>query len=361
MRPRDLSTLLAYTIPRSLPVLIKGAPAVGKTQIVQQAALSAHAKLIYTDCATSDQTRAEGMPWPKPESGEAIFLPFGDLGQALIAKEPTVWLFDDLGWASPAVQCSFAHLFHERRTPSGAMLPDCVAIVATTNRRNDRANVSGLLEPIKSRFATIVELEVNLEDWATWWVKRNGQAELLSFLRYRSHLLHVFEPTADLVNGPSPRTWVYASNFMGNELPPDVRLAALSGAVGPGAASEFEGFLRVYADLQPFSEMIADPERAKIPPVGNPSARCAVATGLAAMADVKTLKPILRIALRLYEEAEGGEYAALIMRDIFHRDTAQVLTRTKDWLEMTFGPLGHLISGQDFEPSPAPISRKGRK
>lgn len=369
MRPRDLSRLLEFTIPAGLPVLIKGAPAIGKTEIVNQATLKAGADLIYTDCGTSDQTRAEGMPWPRPETNEAVFLPFGDLSRALAATKRTVWFYDDLGWASPAVQCSWAHLIHERRTPSGAYLPDCVTIIAATNRRNDRANVSGLLEPIKSRFASIVELEVDLEDWGHWWMDRNkarwdeehGPRDLLSFLRFRPHLLHVFEPTADLTNGPSPRTWVYASNFMGNELPPDVRLAALSGAVGAGAASEFEGFLRVIHDLQPLEEIIADPDHARIPPPSNPSARCAVATGLASKATVPTLRAILRYAERMYQEAEGGEYAALIMRDIFHRD--QALVRTQDWLKMTFGPLGTLVSGQDYEPAPVPAAagRKARR
>jgi len=63
----------------------------------------------------------------------------------------------------------------------------------------------------------------------------------------------------------------------------------------------------------------------------------------------------------MYQEAEGGEYAALIMRDIFHRD--QALVRTQDWLKMTFGPLGALVSGQDYEPAPAPVAagRRARR
>ena len=197
------------------------------------------------------------------------------------------------------------------------------------------------------------------------WDQEHGPRDLLSFLRYRPHLLHDFEPTADLTNGPCPRTWVYASNFMGEELPPDVRLGALSGAVGSGAASEFEGFLRVINDLQPLDEIIADPENARIPPISNPSARCAVATGLASKANVGNLKSIIRYAERMYTEVEGGEYAALILRDIWHQDTAQVLTHTNEWVDMTFTPLGSLVSGQDYTvtPSRQPVSapRRGRR
>lgn len=371
MRPRDLAKLLDFTIQRRLPVLVTGPPAVGKSEIICQAAARAGADVIVSHPVVADPTDAKGLPWPDREGETARFLPFGDLAMALAAKKPTVWFLDDLGQASPAVQASFMQLLLARRV-NDHVLPDCVTFIAATNRRTDRAGVSGILEPVKSRFATIATLEVDLEDWGHWWMEKHAAIwneekcaprDLLSFLRFRTHLLHVFEPTADLTNGPSPRTWNHACSFMGSELPPDVRLAALSGAVGSGAASELEGFLRTIADLQPLDEIIADPDHARIPPTSNPSARCAVATGLASKANVKTLKPILRYAERMYNEAEGGEYAALIMRDIFHQDTAQVLIRTNDWLQMTFGPLGALVSGQDFEasPAPAPTSRKAKR
>jgi hypothetical protein len=44
-------------------------------------------------------------------------------------------------------------------------LPDCVSFVAASNRRQDKAGVTGILEPVKSRFATILEVSPDLDDW----------------------------------------------------------------------------------------------------------------------------------------------------------------------------------------------------
>src|SRR5271156_851581 len=157
MTPKQLSAFLSRAIPARLPILITGAPGIGKSDIVAAAAVDAKADLILSHPAVADPTDAKGLPWPGKNGTEATFLPFGELAQAIKAKNPTVWFLDDLGQASPAVQASFMQLLLARRV-NGHVLPDCVTFVAATNRRADRAGVSGILEPVKSRFATIVEL-----------------------------------------------------------------------------------------------------------------------------------------------------------------------------------------------------------
>ena len=85
--------------------------------------------------------------------------------------------------------------------------PEHVTFVASTNRRSDRAGVAGILEPVKSRFNAIVELEANIDDWCTWAYQTASAGCWIAFLRYRAELLSKFEATADLTNSPSPRTW----------------------------------------------------------------------------------------------------------------------------------------------------------
>ena len=48
MKPSQLYKLLSRTIPAKLPVLIKGAPGIGKTDIVSQACNDAGAELIVS-------------------------------------------------------------------------------------------------------------------------------------------------------------------------------------------------------------------------------------------------------------------------------------------------------------------------
>src|SRR5882724_6653229 len=104
MTPSNLLVFLAKAIAARLPILITGAPGIGKSDLVAQAAETNGADLILSHPAVSDPTDAKGLPWVV--DGAATFLPFGELQRALAADKPTVWFLDDLGQASPAVQAS---------------------------------------------------------------------------------------------------------------------------------------------------------------------------------------------------------------------------------------------------------------
>ncbi|HYE72078.1 MAG TPA: ATP-binding protein, partial [Blastocatellia bacterium] len=184
MKPSQLRQFLASAIKQQLPILITGAPGVGKSDIVASAAQDAQAELIISHPVVSDPTDAKGLPWANKNATEATFLPFGELARALKATKPTVWFLDDLGQASPAVQASFMQLILARRV-NGHALPDCITFVAATNRRTDRAGVSGILEPVKSRFASIVPLEADLDDWCAWAIDKQLPVELIAFMRFR--------------------------------------------------------------------------------------------------------------------------------------------------------------------------------
>jgi len=155
--PSQLTTLLTGYFSIREPVLVTGAPGIGKSDIIAQAATANGMGLLISHPVTADPTDAKGLPWPVQGSDHATFLPFGDLYQAINATSPMVWFLDDLGQASPAVQAAFMQLLLARRV-NGHALPECVTFAAATNRRIDRAGVSGILEPVKSRFASIVEL-----------------------------------------------------------------------------------------------------------------------------------------------------------------------------------------------------------
>lgn len=348
MRPAQLRKFLAATINARLPVLITGSPGIGKTQITEQSSEDAEADMLYTDAGTSDPTRVEGMPWPRPEKNEAVFLPFGDLASALRATKPTVWLFDDIGWATVATQNSLAHLIHERRTPSGHRLPDCVSIIATTNKRTDRSGVAGMSQAVISRFASIVELEPNLDDWLEWALSTNQPIELMAFLRFRTALLHAFNPTQDLKNSPNPRTWAYAGKFVNMGLDRDIELAAIQGAVGEGAAAEFVGFLQVCRELPSFDGILLDPDKAKIP-CTNPAAMFATATGLADKTTVANFARVAQYAERMYthrcdtHKAGLAQFAVLLLRDAWKRKPD--IQDTGAFIKVMSSPMGKMIRG----------------
>jgi hypothetical protein len=261
MKPSDLQQVLAATISNRQPVLIKGAPGIGKSDIVAQAAEAAGAALILSHPVVSDPTDYKGLPGIVNDKAE--FLPFGELRQAVEATEPTVFFLDDLGQAPPSVQAACMQLLLARRV-NGHKVSDLVTFIAATNRREDRAGVQGMLEPVKSRFATILHLEPDLDDWVKWALSAQMPIELISFIRYRPNLLHDFKASSDLVNTPSPRTVSNVGRLMGT-IPTHLEYEVFTGAAGEGFAAEFMGFLKIFRNLPNPDSILLNPGTAAVP------------------------------------------------------------------------------------------------
>jgi len=354
MSPAALTQFLAQPISARLPVLVTGPPGCGKTDIITDAAALADADLILSHPVVEDPTNAKGLPWPDKDGKIANFLPFGELARAINATKPTVWFLDDLGQAPPMVQASYMQLLLARRV-NNHQLPDCVTFMAATNRRTDRAAVSGILEPVKSRFAAIVELQPNVDDWCVWAMTRlrarlaatygENKADeivglLVAFMRFKPEHLCNFVASADLTNSPLPRTWVNASKLLALQLPPAVQLAAISGAVGQGTAIELSAFMQLFNEL-PTIESILDNPDASQPPT-KPATLYAVVTALGIRCTLKNFPKVARYAERLWK-ASHGEFAALLLRDCVRKDHA--VMQTTAFVKLASDELGALIAG----------------
>ena len=309
MKPSQLIQFLSSAIQARLPILITGAPGVGKTSITEQVAHLTDSDFVVSHPVVEDPTDAKGLPWPDKAGKTANFLPFGETARVLNAKKQTIWMIDDLGQATPAVQASYMQWILARRVNSH-VLPDHVSIIAATNRRTDRAGVQGLLEPVKSRFASIVSLETDLDDWCEWACEedpKTGESrmppELIAFLRFRQDYLHQFNPTQDLTNSPCPRTWANAGSLIRLNLPNEVEYHAYAGAVGEPAAAELTGFLRIYRQMPSLEAILADPDKAAIP--SDPAVLYAISVGLAAKSNPNNFGRVTKYAQRLYDGGHG--------------------------------------------------------
>ena len=354
VRPSQLAELLQLAIQIREPVLVTGAPGVGKSDIVYQACAKAGAALTVVHPVVSDPTDFKGVLWPDKENGHCNWLLPIEVTTLLEARTLHVCFIDDLGQSLPAVQASFMRPLLPPRAFGGKALPDCVVFIAATNRRIDRAGVSGLLEPVKSRFGTIVNLEPHLcslacsghpDTFVDWWTSQGLPAEVLAFLRFKPDLFHDFHPTADLTNSPSPRMWAKVGKWLNAGLPRDLETPTIAGAVGVGAAAEFIAFLKVYRELPDPDEIIKAPNKALIPK--EPSTLYAIAGALASRASPKTFPNILRYVERL-REAGFAEFGVLIIRDSYRRDNA--IGFTKAFMEMSSqSDYGKIMDGRGGE------------
>lgn len=336
--PAQLTTFLSAAVPARLPVLITGAPGIGKTDLVEATANNLGFDLLVSHPVVSDPTDFKGLPFANSQSTEATFLPFGDLSIAINATRPMVWFFDDLGQAPQSVQSACMQLFLARRI-NGHKVSDHVTFIGATNRRTDRAGVSGILEPVKSRFASIVELTPDVDSWCNWAFGASIPATLIAFLRFRPDLLSDFKPTADMSNSPMPRTWSNLAKLETLSLPQQVELAAMSGAVGDGPAAEYLAFRRMFQSLTSIDAILLDPKGCKLPTA--PNELYAVCTALASKATDVNLSRIGVYAQRLVD-ASRGEFAVLLMRDCIRR--IPKLAFTDAFIRISAGPLGQLIS-----------------
>lgn len=345
LTPNQIGRYLERAIPRRFPSLIIGEPGVGKTDVARQVAAKLKMDLIIDYPIYSDPTDARGLGFYDAKTKEARFVPAAsNLKQILKATEPTLWVIDDFGQATAAVQASYMPPLLDR-VIDGQPLPDCVSVVATSNERKHKAGVQGLLEPVKSRFHTILRMHPNLDDSCNWLLKNDYPGEIVAFLRFKTDLLCKFDPTADLRNSPCPRTWAHVGDLLslGLDDTPEIELAAIQGAVGEGAAHEFLSFLRVYRSLPSIDGIIKNPNDSEIPRRERPDVLHAIASSLAIRASVKTFDNIAVYMDRLVK-AGHEEFAVLILEDSYKR--CEAIQDTRGFQKHITGSLGRLFRGE---------------
>lgn len=322
MKPSQLKTAVEIAFRNRRPIMVKGAPGIGKTDIFCQAAEAAEQQMVISHPVVSDPTDFKGMPFVV--DGKATFLPFGDLRELIEAKVPTVFFLDDLGQAPASVQAAAMQLILSRKI-NGHAVSDMVTFAAATNRKSDKAGVSGILEPVKSRFVTIVELQADLDDWVRWALQNGVPTELIAFIRFRPGLLCDFKPTADITNSPCPRTVHNVGKCMQDGYPSELEYEIYAGSAGEGFAAELMGFLKIYRDLPNPDVIIMRPEKAEVPE--DPATLYATAGALANKAGENNLERICT-----YGDRMPSEFNVMMMRDIISRDNTLAGTRAFiDW------------------------------
>jgi len=308
VRPAALAGVLADAISHQEQILVVGQPGIGKTAIIRSVCTDIGADLIVSHPAVADPTDFKGFP--ARDGDHATFLPFGDTWYAITSTRPTVWFVDDLGQASESVQKGLMQLLLGRRI-NGHVLPEQVTFVGATNDARQQAGVTGLIEPVKSRWDSIVRLETHIDDWSEWALgPGNMPAVLVAFLRDRPELLSAFTPTRDLTNSPCPRTWA----SVGRRLARGVRdFELIAGAVGQGAATELIGYLELADSAPSIDAALLDPDGTAVPE--KPSLRYLMATGLGARMDAQSIDSALRYLGRMPQP-----FRVLAVRDALRRD-----------------------------------------
>lgn len=328
---RSARESLRRSIIKNRNTLLVSPPGSGKTSMTKCLVTNElKMDIVMSNPAMDDPTDAKGLGFPSEDRSHAQFLPFGILHKLLNATKPTVWFIDDLGQANEAVQKAYMPWLLERRSGE-QVLPAHVCIVAATNGRQHKAGVSGILEPVKSRFHKIIHIKSDYKIWRDdYAVRFNVNPLLLAYMDWAylkgSNSMNQFVASADLTNTPTERTFTNASDLMNDyqdENPDDekelydstsILYKDVCGAIGVVEAGKIWTFLKVRKELrEPISEILRNPETAFIPQ--GLEALFLVTNSIAAAANDSNFENIYHYAKRLYEKTQP-ELAVSMVNDI---------------------------------------------
>jgi hypothetical protein len=334
MKPSIAAQIIEKMVLNYKPVLLVGMPGIGKTSIIEQVAEKTGSDLMVSHPVVNDPTDAKGFPCVV--DNVAQFLPFGDLNYALNYKgERLIWLLDDLGQARPATQAGYMQLILTGRV-NGHSLPGTVVFIAATNRREDKAGVSGILEPVKSRFHMIIEIEPDVESFISWGLMtRRIRKEVIACLRLFPELL-VSPPSREIKPSANPRVWEFASQCLDTNFPPALIYDSLVSCLGEEAGSQLYGMITVFKNLPSVTSIIKAPGSVEFPT--NPSSLHALCIVLAKFLEKKPEKvdQIFTFANRL-----PGDFSVCLIRDSLALNPA--LTDTKAFQEWSAKNVGLFI------------------
>lgn len=303
------------------PVMIWGAPGVGKSAGCSQAAAEEGVGFIDLRLPLLEPVDLRGLPsidkgvakWSRPD-----FLPTSGKG---------ILMLDEIVQAVPSMQAAASQLVLDRRI-GNYTLPDGWSVVAAGNRLSDRAATNAMPTHIANRFVHLYA-EVSLDTWVQWALKAKIDIREIAFLKWRTPLLHAFDAQAKAHAFPSPRSWEFVNKILATKLPHDLLLEMVKGAVGEGAAAEFIGFLRVFETMVDPDTILLNPSSAMLP--ADPAGRYAVVTALACRATKDNLHKIVTYCNRFTDEAGAPEYSIAAIKAVVARDDK--LSTTKAFIE----------------------------
>lgn len=297
----DLLALLKL----DLPVLMLGAPGVGKSDIGREttrryldADLVTHGKgrnFIDFRATLIDPVDLHGLPTVDKEKMIARWVPMGLLPNEDDADEGVLFI-DEITNADQSVKGALYGLVLDRFIGE-YNVPKGWRIVAAGNRVEDRASASRMPSALSNRFVHMT-IEPTVDDWVQWALRSNVPPQLLAFMRMRPELLNEFDGARQI--NATPRSWEMVAKIIAQSLPSETEARLIMGAVGEGPGTEFLAFLKVWRDLPNPDSVLMNPSDAVVPE--DSAARFAIAGALANRVGEATMPALVEYMGRLPTE-----------------------------------------------------------
>ena len=237
------------------PLMVWGAPGLGKSSIIKQAAEALGIGFIDVRLAQREPVDIRGLPVP----GE-------DGVKWLVASEwprdpdsRGIIIFDEITAADRSLQVAAYEFILDRRLGELYRVPDGWYICAAGNRTEDRAVAATMSSALANRFMH-VELGEDVESWIAWARTHDIRPEVMGFIRFRPETLFR-QKNENLERGwPTPRAWERVSRMLDVMQGEDENLIRkmVYGLVGNSAGVEFMEALKMSKSFDDVHRMMMD-------------------------------------------------------------------------------------------------------
>lgn len=330
-----------------LPVLVRGASGVGKTEMGMQYAEEQGPDygVFELNAATANLPDIMGvlMPgketWPDADGSireittgryaYPYFMRDKRSGLPAFCFKRGLVIIEEYGQATGDVKRALASLIWEKRVGEWRFPADC-DVLLLSNRVEDRSGVSKDFDFIINRRVEL-DVKADLDGWLVW-AHDHGISNTSLAYAHRNEV-KVFHNKAPEKQGAwlTPRSLVSvdrqvaAALKLGYKLDDMFLWENIAGAVGQGIATEYVAFAKIRDTLPTISSIIADPTGAKLPP--QMDQQIFLVFDLASKATKDNIVPIIQYINRM-----PSDFAIAFYRSAMQRDSALRSTKAfGDW------------------------------
>ena len=242
------------------PVMVWGAPGVGKSTIVKSLAKEMGLGFVDVRLAQMESIDIRGLPLPDKEKHCVQWLP-SSIFPTDNSKGGIIFL-DELSAAPKDVQVASYELILDRQLGGGDIykVPSKWIIVAAGNRSCDRAVSTTMSSALANRMMHL-EIEANAQDWVAWAVANGVHPAVIGFIQFKPQLLLSVDDQ-NLERGfPTPRSWERVSEMVKILKNETLLRKAVYGLVGVPAGQQFMEFFKIANNLENVYEMMTDPKK----------------------------------------------------------------------------------------------------